>query len=111
MISLNVEPGVKRPDVARLRSGAGGVQGAFVASIFEKSFSTWFGLKPGEVAITRMRPVLGSRATAEPHLPASACSARYWAPGRTVSWRSLPLMVEPDSLSTSVLRPAFAAVR
>src|SRR5256885_16510836 len=41
--TLNVEPGVKRPAVARLRSGAAGWHGAQGALIRSKWFSTRFG--------------------------------------------------------------------
>src|SRR3954469_20152000 len=61
--------------------------------------STRFGSKVGREAIASSRPLRGSIATTEPHLPASCCIATRWAPGLTVSQTWLPLFVAPRILS------------
>src|SRR3954451_9477822 len=97
--TLHVDPGVYRPSVARLTSGAPGVHFAFFAlrAICPKWPSTRLGLYVGDDAITSTRPVLGSIATAAPQLWPSACSATRCAFGRIVSQRLLPVTVTPFS--------------
>ena len=112
---LKVEPGTKRPAVARSRSGAAGRQGAVIASIESKSVSTRLGLNEGDEASARTRPVEGSRATAAPQLPASPWAAACWASRSSVVTTSFPTRGIPRILSSVesmiVLRLAFEAVR
>jgi hypothetical protein len=66
VITLKIDPGMKRPALARLRSGAAGSQSAVIAEIESKSFSTRLGSKLGDAAMTRTFPVRGSSATTAP---------------------------------------------
>ena len=115
VMTLKVEPGTKRPAVARSSSGEAGLQGAVIASIESKSVSTRFGLKDGAEASARTRPVDGSSATAAPHLPARPSTAARWVSRSMVVTRSFPSRGIPRIVSRvvskSVLRFAFEAVR
>ena len=114
---MNVEPGTKRPSVARLTSGAGEPHFAFLAlrAIWPKRPSTRLGSYVGVDAMASTRPVLGSSATAAPQLPSSAFRAARCASGRSVSTRLLPVTVVPFNRSsvllTTVFRCEFDAVR
>ena len=117
VITLKVEPGVYRPLVARLISGAPGEQFTFVArrAIAPKWRSTRFGSYDGDEAITSTAPVLGSSATTAPQLSPSASSAACCAFESIVSTRLFPVTVAPFSVSSvrrsTVFRCEFDAVR
>ena len=113
--TLNVEPGTKRPAVARLSRGEAGSHGAVIRSMAPKFSSTRFGSYDGEEASARTAPVVGSRATTAPQFPASSSIAARWAFMSSVVTTLFPSRVMPWSLSSVVsmivLRLAFEPVR
>ena len=94
-----VEPGGKRPCVARLK----------VLAFFGS-----FGLYDGVAASTRTAPVLTSSATTAPGCPARLWNATSWARGTSVVRRSSPTSCGPSSRSSapiaSLRRPVSASL-
>ena len=115
VMTLNVEPGTKRPAVARSSRGAAGSHGAVIRSMAPKFSSTRFGWNDGEEASARTAPVVGSSATAAPQFPARPFMAARWAFMFSVVTTLFPSRVMPWSLSSVVsmivLRLAFEPVR